>query len=90
MRKRSLTIFALSLLTGFTALAAAVGTSAWFQEHANLETEFVNGASLGAYFAYGDGTKDNPQLGFSISTTLRETTMMETSMAFIILNQPLT
>lgn len=60
MRKRSITILALSLLTGFSALAAVVGTSAWFQEYANLDTGFVNGASLGAYFAYGDGTKDNP------------------------------
>lgn len=44
----------------FSAVSGILGTHAWFASRAEINTGYVNGASLGAYFAYGDGTKDNP------------------------------
>ncbi|MCR5348487.1 MAG: hypothetical protein K6E59_02620, partial [Bacilli bacterium] len=60
--RRSLTIKLLAGLVGFTALATLAGTAAWFIPTATINSANtpIEGETLGAYFAYGDGTAEQP------------------------------
>ena len=60
MNKRKLTIIGAALLVSTTLLGAVSGSIAWFNSHAQLPTDKIEGSLRGAYFAYGDGSEKNP------------------------------
>ena len=68
IKKKLLSIIALCALSATTALGAIAGTVAWFNDKITIEEgDNLKGNSLGAYFAYGDGTsgptEQNPHGG---------------------------
>lgn len=55
-------IVSLSILAGFTLVAAVTSSIAWFSASAKITNSNnpVEGATMGAYFAYGDGSEEHP------------------------------
>ncbi len=60
--KKVPTIVSLSILAGFTLIAAVTSSVAWFSASAKITNSNnpVEGATMGAYFAYGDGSAEHP------------------------------
>ena len=68
IKKKLLSIIALCALSATTALGAIAGTAAWFNDKITIEEgENLKGNSLGAYFAYGDGSGPTGQNPYGIT-----------------------
>ena len=60
MAKRKLVIASLISLVAVSLIGATASTLAWLTKSSFLDFSDLNGASEGAYFAYGKGTSDDP------------------------------
>jgi len=60
MRGRKLSIAALALITTMAAAGVISSSLAWFNDYAMMPDGRIDGSIRGAYFAYGDGSKDDP------------------------------
>ena len=65
MKKKNIGFIALAAITFFSLVGTAFSTISWFVASVVTPQYKVNGSSAGAYFAYGDGSKDHPY-GISI------------------------
>lgn len=61
MKKKALSIIAISSLAAITVIATISASSAWYTGKATITTsDNITGTSQGAYFAGGDGTASSP------------------------------
>ena len=58
--KGKIKILLLTLLSVFSLGSAALGSLAWFVSTIESPSSKVKGSSMGAYFAYGEGTEGSP------------------------------
>ena len=60
MKSRKLKIGALALITTMAAAGVISSSLAWFRDYAMMPEGRIDGSIRGAYFAYGDGSADEP------------------------------